>query len=85
MVACTVLFQFCFQIYSQEFALADDNVETSEHVADGDNLQNVLKELEPDQDNDDDPNADPAEQDPDYIPSTGLLLHMVNHQKGFLQ
>ena len=31
----------------EEFALADDNVETSEHVADGDILQNVLKDLEP--------------------------------------
>ena len=72
----------------EEFALADDNVETSEQVADGDILQNVLKELEPEQDNDDDPNDDPdgsAEQDPDYIPSMGWLLHMVNHQKAFLQ
>ena len=72
----------------EEFALADDNVETSEQVADGDILQNVLKELEPEQDNDDDPNDDPdgsAEQDPDYIHSTGQLLHMVNHQKAFLQ
>ena len=62
-----------------EFALADDNVETSEHVADGDILQNVLKELEPGQDNDDDQDDDPAEQDPDNIPSTGQILHMVNH------
>ena len=72
----------------EEFALADDNVETSEQVADGDILQNVLKELEPEQDYDDDPNDDPdgsAEQDPDYIHSTGRLLHMVNHQKAFLQ
>ena len=72
----------------EDFALADDNVETSEQVADGDILQNVLKELEPEQDNDDDPNDDPdgpAEQDPDYIPSTSQLLHMVNHQKAFLQ
>ena len=72
----------------EEFALADDNVETSEQVADGDILQNVLKELEPEQDNDDDPNDDPdgsAEQDPDYIHSTGRLLHMVNYQKAFLQ
>ena len=72
----------------EEFALADYNVETSEQVADGDILQNVLKELEPEQDNDDDPNDDPddsAEQDPDYIHSTGQLLHMVNHQKAFLQ
>ena len=72
----------------EKFALADDNVETSEQVDDGDILQNVLKELEPEQDNDDDPNDDPygpAEQDPDCIPSTGQLLHMVNHQKAFLQ
>ena len=64
------------------------NIETSEQVADGDILQNVLKELEPEQDYDDDPNDDPdgsAEQDPDYIHSTGQLLHMVNHQKAFLQ
>ena len=72
----------------EEFALADDNVETSAQVADGDILQNVLKELEPEQDNDDDPSDDPdgsAEQDTDYIPSMGQLLHMVNHQKAFLQ
>ena len=71
----------------EEFSLGDDNVVTSEHVADGDILQNVLKELEPEQDNDDDPNDDPdypAEQDPDYIPSMGQLLHVVNHQKAFL-
>ena len=65
--------------------LADDNGETSDHVADGVILQNVLKELEPEQDNGDDPNDDPAEQDPDYISSMGQLLHMVNHQKAFLQ
>ena len=69
----------------EEFAIADGNVETSEQVADGDILQNVLKELEPKQDNDDDPNDGPAEQDPDYIPSMGQLLHMMNHQKAFLQ
>ena len=72
----------------EEFALAADKVETSAEVADGDILQNVLKELEPKQDNDDDPSDDPdgsAEQDTDYIPSMGLLLHMVNHQKAFLQ
>ena len=60
-------------------------METSEHVANGDIFQNVLKELEPELDNDDDPNDDPAEKDPDYIPSMGWLLHMVNHQKAFLQ
>ena len=72
----------------EEFSLADDNVETSAQVADGDILQNVLKELEPEQDNDDDPSDDPdgsAEQDTDYIPSMGQLLHKVNHQKAFLQ
>ena len=72
----------------EEFALADDNVEACEHVADGDIFQNVLKEPEPEQDNDEDPNDDPdgpAEHHSDYIPSTGQLLHMVNHQKAFLQ
>ena len=49
----------------EKLALTDDNVETSEHVADGDILQNVLKETEPEKDNED----GPAEQDPHYIPS----------------
>ena len=72
----------------EEFALADDNVETSEHLTDGDIFQNELKELEPEQDNDDGPNDDPdgpVEQDPDYNPNMCQLLHMVNHQKAFLQ
>ena len=72
----------------EECTLAANNVGTSEHVAHGDIPQNVLKELEQEQDNDDDPNHDPddpAEQDPDYIPITGWLLHMMNHQKAFLQ
>ena len=65
----------------EEFVVADDNVETSDHVADGNIHQNVLKELEPEKDNDEDPNDDHVEQDPDYTPSTGQLLYMVNHQK----
>ena len=60
----------------EEFALADDNVETSEHIADGDILQNVLKELKPEQDNDDDQNNDPAEQNPITSPAQARLLHM---------
>ena len=65
---------------SEEFALTD-KVETSEQASHGDIVANVLHELEPEsEDNDDD-----EESDADYIVTSSQLLHILSHQKAFMQ
>ena len=64
-----------------EFALADDSVEMSQQVSDGDNVANVLHEMEPEvqeMDSDDD-NEGTEANNSDYIGSTIWFLHIVNH------
>ena len=56
-------------------------METSEQASHGDIVANVLHELEPEsEDNDDD-----EESDADYIVTSSQLLHILSHQKAFMQ
>ena len=71
----------------KEFALADDNVETSQQVSDGDIVTNVLHEVKPEaeQVDSDDDNESTEADDGDYIGSTSQFLHIVTHQRAFVQ
>ena len=67
----------------EEFALADNKVETSDQVSDGDIVGNVLSELEPEPEDDDE--DDEEESDVGFIGTSSQLLHILSHQKAFMQ
>ena len=70
----------------EEFSLADNEVETSEQVSDGDIVANVLSELEPEpEDDDDDEEDDNEESDADNIGTSSQLLNILSCQKAFMQ
>ena len=61
-------------------------METSEQVSDSDTVANVLSELETEpEDDDDDEEDDDEESDADYTGTSSQLLHIVSHQKAFIQ
>ena len=78
--------QGILNVHFEEFALVDDSVETSQLVGDIDIVANVLCKIEPDVEQvDSDDNETTEADDADYISSNSQFLHIVTHQKAFVQ
>ena len=88
MKACLQEPMFCsreestyYLIIQQDEKSTQNKVETSEQASDGDIVASVLSELQPATKD----NTDDEEDDADYIGTSRPLLHILSHQKAFMQ